>query len=84
MHTIHVVTATITVSNSQSTGSATASCASGEVVLGGGVATTTSGYSVRVSRPSATTDNPSGWYGEIRSGFNGSATGTVYALCMAP
>ena len=51
--------------DTSNSGSATASCASGEVAIGGGVSSQTPGWFVRANNPSSTGDNPTGWFGEI-------------------
>ncbi len=50
-------------------------CAAGDVAISGGVSTQTSGWFVRASNPSSTTDNPTGWFGEIAGSGKGDHSG---------
>lgn len=56
-------------------GSATASCAKGDVAISGGVSTQTDGWSVRASNPSSTDSDPTGWFGEIVGNDDGGHDG---------
>ena len=56
-------------------GSATATCADGDVAISGGVSTDTDGWSVRASKPSSTANNPTGWFGEISGNDDGGHDG---------
>ena len=58
---------TVMADDTSNSGSATASCASGDVAISGGVSSQTSGWFVRASNPNSTADNPTGWFGEIAS-----------------
>ena len=55
----------VTADEQSNVGSATASCADGDVAISGGVSTQTDGWSVRASNPSSTDSDPTGWFGEI-------------------
>ena len=60
---------------------ATASCLSGEVATGGGVASNSPSSFVRVSAPSPLIGTPVGWQGQTLNTANASIPGVVYAVC---
>jgi hypothetical protein len=60
---------------------ATASCLTGEVATGGGVASNSPSSFVRVSAPSPLIGTPVGWQGQTLNTANASIPGVVYAIC---
>jgi hypothetical protein len=60
---------------------ATASCLTGEVATGGGVASNSPSSFVRVSAPSPLIGTPVGWQGQTLNTANASIPGVVYAVC---
>jgi hypothetical protein len=61
--------------------SAIASCESGEVATGGGVATSNNSSFVRLSAPYPPVDTPTGWQGQVVNTANAAAPGLVFVVC---
>jgi hypothetical protein len=60
---------------------AIASCRSGEVATGGGVATSIGSSFVRVSAPSPPAGTPVGWQGQVLNTANAAVSGIVFVVC---
>jgi hypothetical protein len=61
--------------------SAIASCESGEVSTGGGVATSNNSSFVRLSAPYPPIGTPTGWQGQVVNTANVAAPGLVFVVC---
>ena len=85
-----VIEPTSTPGDTGSNGQATVMCPSGQVAISGGVEAPLSiPFNVRSSRSHpAGADNPTGWYGDVRSADDDpatlAATPTVYVMCVTP
>ena len=62
------------------------SCPVGQVAISGGAeAPTATALNIRSSRPNPiTSTDPTGWYVDVRTGTNTTATVTLYVLCVQP
>lgn len=85
---VQIRTAQITLqknaSGAGSNGNATATCPAGMVAIAGGVENPV-GYALntRSTRPNPVGNNPTGWFGDVRSGTDlTGVTATVYAVCI--
>jgi hypothetical protein len=69
-----------------SNGNAIAQCPNGMLAISGGVENSNGvAINIRSSRPNPVATNPTGWFGDVRSGTDQtSQTATVFAVCIIP
>jgi len=82
---VNVVTAPLELVIAQNA-SGVVSCPVGQVAISGGAeAPTATALNIRSSRPNPiTSTDPTGWYVDVRTGTNTTATVTLYVLCVQP